>query len=99
MKGRRYTKTLQKVRYDLKKKKYTDRYTVPDDQLIVVTTMDMKLLCNCAECGRAVLYGDTWSSHVWYDESGVWSLPVCRACHEAEIKMELEARANDRKAT
>lgn len=86
MRGRLFTRALVKVRYDRRLESYTDRIMIPDDQRVVINTMDMELLCNCANCSKEVKYGDTWSSREWYDESGIWALPVCRDCHEKEMR-------------
>lgn len=89
MRGRMYTRALVKTKYDAHMKSYTDRIVIPDEELVVINTTDMELLCNCACCGKEVKYGDTWSSTEWFDESGVWSLPVCRECHEREMRKAL----------
>lgn len=89
MKGRLFTQAFIKLRYENHLERYTDRVIIPEDQRVVINTMDMYLHCNCANCGKDVLYGDTWSSVEWYDESGVWALPVCRECHEREMRVVL----------
>jgi len=89
MKGRLFTRAFVKVRYDDRLKSYTDRITIPDDERVVINTMDMELPCNCSNCGKEVKYGDTWSSTEWFEESGIWALPVCRDCHESEMRKAL----------
>lgn len=90
VRGKLYTRALVKVKYDRSIKSYTDRVTIPDEQLVVINTMDMTLRCNCSNCGQVVEYGETWSSKEWYDDSGIWALPVCRECHEREMRLALD---------
>lgn len=56
-------------------------YELPED--CVLYTSDMELKTACAQCGRAILYGDAYTSKEIHAHGGM-GYPVCKACNDKE---------------
>lgn len=56
-----------------------------------VYSSDMDKIINCAGCGKAVAFGDTYTSFEIHDEVG-FGYGVCAMCHAEEVKRSLETK-------
>ena len=72
-------------RWNYKTKSYV-KYEVPLKWNCPVFCADMDEKINCAECGKEVTFGETYSSFRIFNDSGVFSHMVCPECHEREYK-------------
>ncbi len=66
-------------KWDEKKGAY-EPYEVPDDWKLLCYSEDMNEICNCAQCGREMRYGDAYTSFQVHTEIG-FGYMVCERCH------------------
>ena len=50
---------------------------------------DLAKVVRCAQCGRALLYGDSYTSLEVHTQTG-FGYAVCYACYRAEVKRQKE---------
>lgn len=62
-------------------------YFIPDEWNTPLYTEDMDEIVNCAECGRKILYGMSYTSRLIHDHIGL-GYPVCEECHRKEFIQE-----------
>lgn len=62
-------------------------YEVPDDWDVRCFETDMSAEVNCCQCGRAVAFGETYTSCEVHTPVG-FGYVVCYDCHVAEIARE-----------
>lgn len=80
--------TLQKWSY---KKHVYEPFKVPDDRDVRLSVDDLKEVINCANCGKGVITGDTYSSLTIHNGIGL-GYCVCGECYEKEWKERLKCR-------
>jgi hypothetical protein len=73
-------KILRKWNY---KKHDYEPYEVPDDWKLVLYTDNMDEITTCPHCGKAVEFGETYTSKEIHTETG-FGYPVCGNCYEKE---------------
>ena len=66
-------------------------YTIPEGWKCPLVSMDMDLPINCASCGKAIRFGEGFTSHVIHSDMGM-GYSVCEECHEKEWAAEMSAR-------
>jgi hypothetical protein len=81
------TRTLS--RWNPKTRVYED-YRVPDGWNVSCYEADMTAVVNCAQCGREVVYGETYTSLQVHTAMG-FGFGVCEECYEEELRAEREA--------
>ena len=52
---------------------------------------DMDAIVACAQCGKPVHYGDTYSSKEIQSDGAAWGYAVCEDCHRAELERQFAA--------
>lgn len=67
-----------------------DPYDGPINGDIVLYTDDMDLPINCTNCGKKMIYGDSYTSRELHTDLGI-GYPVCEECYELETKRKQEA--------
>ena len=74
---------LQQARYE--------EYTKPEDSgwYCPIYCNDLDEPVNCSECGKKLVYGDTFTSRFIHNKTG-FGYPVCYECSEVEFKLEQE---------
>ncbi len=73
---------LQKYNY---KKHIYEPFYIPDDRDVRTLTSELKDVINCANCGKKVEFGDTYTSLTIHNEIGL-GYCVCEECYEKEWK-------------
>ena len=68
------------------------KYDVPKKWKCLIYCDDMDEKINCAECGKEITFGESYSSHRIFNDSGVFSHMVCPECHEREYEEEKRYR-------
>lgn len=79
-------------KYNFKTKKY-ESYSIPKEWKTPLVCNDMNEIINCANCGRKVKYGSTYTSLKIHANVGM-GYPVCQYCYKKEWK-EREMWKND----
>lgn len=51
---------------------------------------DMEKVVNCAECGKPMKYGESFTSQRIYDSAGLFGYAVGRECHESGLKDRID---------
>ena len=74
------SKILRKWNYNTRE---YDPYEVPDDWNVRFYSDDMDEIVNCPHCGRALPFGETYTSHEIHTFAGM-GFGVCPDCYEAE---------------
>ena len=77
-------KTLRK--YDFYKREYHD-YEVPDYWNVKTYCDDMAEIINCAQCGKEIPFGESYTSRQVHTEHG-FGYGVCRYCNWLEFIQE-----------
>lgn len=73
-------------------KKHTyEPFEVPDNRKIRVNGFNLKEVINCANCGKEVVTGNTYSSLTIHNRIGL-GYCVCEECYEKEWKERLKYR-------
>lgn len=72
---------LKKWNYE--KQEYED-YEVPDEYKIKVSTADLEETINCADCGKQILYGNSFRSREIKSNYG-FNYAICIDCHKKEL--------------
>ena len=70
-------------------------YKLPEGAIRFST--DMSKECNCAQCGKRMVYGDGYTSLEVHDDFG-FGYAVCPECYELEMDRKLEAEKRETKA-
>lgn len=52
---------------------------------------DMDAMVACAQCGRPVRYGDTYTSKEIHSDGAAWGYAVCEDCYREEWDRQREA--------
>ena len=68
-------------------------YDIPKDWNTPIYSSDMGEVINCAQCGKKITYGDSYTSKQVHTYIG-FGYPVCRECYEKEIKEEMKYNAD-----
>lgn len=79
---------VRKWNYD---KQDYEKYTIPGSWFCPLICIDMATEVNCAECGKVLLFGHTFTSLVIHSKMG-FGYGVCPDCHEKEVQQEEEHR-------
>lgn len=66
-----------------------EEYKVPSDWNVSMYETDMDKVVNCAECGKQIKYGESYTSVKIHDEAG-FGYAVCYDCHCKGLKEKLE---------
>lgn len=82
---------LQKWNYE--KHKY-EPYEIPNEWRVSCYEPNMKKIVNCCQCGKEVLYGETFTSHEVHTIHG-FGYSVCEECYEKENEKWLEAHKGE----
>ena len=53
---------------------------------------DMKRMVKCANCGKTLTFGETYTSHMIHNQLGM-GYAVCVDCYDDEVRQMLEAFA------
>jgi hypothetical protein len=69
-----------------------DPYTPDPAWTIVLYTQDMNLPINCTNCGKEMVYGDSYTSRELHNAAG-FGFPVCEQCYNDEIDRAVAANA------
>lgn len=67
-----------------------EEYKVPSDWNVSMYETDMEKVVNCAECGKPMKYGESFTSQRIYDSAGLFGYAVCRECHESGLKDRID---------
>ena len=67
-------------------------YEVPSWWHVSKFETDMEAPINCAQCGRMLNYGESYTSQQVHDEAG-FGYAVCGRCHDREMEQRKAARA------
>lgn len=81
-------------KWDLKLQIY-EPYTIPESWVCPLYTPDMEMAVNCASCGRAMTFGQGFTSSIIHNDAGM-GYTVCEACKEKEWAAEKAARKENR---
>lgn len=74
-------------------KKHTyENFEVPDDRDVRLLVDDLEEIIDCANCGRRVKAGDTYTSMTIHNSIGL-EYCVCEECYEKEWKEHLSIRS------
>lgn len=79
-------KTMKKWNYETRQ---YEEYTVPSDWNVSMYETDMEKVVSCAECGKQIKYGESFTSVKIHDEVG-FGYAVCYDCHCKGLKEKLE---------
>lgn len=81
--------------FKIKKWNYDTRqyepYEVPADWYVPLYCSKMDTKINCVSCGKAITFGDCYTSKVFHNSVGL-GYGVCEECHEKEWKEYCERR-------
>lgn len=80
--------TLKKWNYDLEE--YED-YKVPDEWNCKTISFDMSEVVNCPHCGKAITFGEGYTSREIQTEHG-FGYTVCGKCSSQEFHREMKRR-------
>lgn len=84
---------------NLKKWSYSTQeyedYSVPDNRNICLIVPIDKLneICDCANCGKKVIIGDTYTSRTIHNKYG-FGYCICEDCYSEEFKEEMKYNKN-----
>lgn len=67
-----------------------EEYKVPSDWNVSMYETDMDKVVNCAECGKQIKYGESYTSQRIYDSAGLFGYAVCRECHKSGLKERID---------
>ena len=84
--------TLRKWSY---KKRVYEPYEIPDEWNVATYSDDMDKVVQCAQCGREVKFGDTYTSHEVHTKFGM-GYAVCDRCYDEELYYKTHKRGNDK---
>jgi len=71
------------------KKHIYEPFEVPNDRKIRLLSKDLKDKIDCANCGKEVEFGDTYTSMTIHNDVG-FGYCVCEECYEDEWKERLK---------
>lgn len=74
-------------KFNFKTRRYTE-YELP--QFAKMYTPNMNEFIPCAQCGKRIRYGDSYTSLQIHNEMGL-AYPVCHECYDKEWKERSEA--------
>lgn len=69
------------------KKHVYEPYSVPEEWNTPLHTNDLNQIVNCAQCGKEIKFGDTYTSRQIHNAAG-FGYPVCGECYEKERNEE-----------
>lgn len=75
-------------KWNPKKHVYESYEPNPEWKLILLSD-DMDELVNCAQCGKKIKFGDSYTSKQIHNPIGL-GYPVCESCYEVELKKEVK---------
>lgn len=82
----------------LRKWSYEDRvyrpYEIPDGWKVSSYEFDMETLVNCAQCGREIRYGDSYTSNEVHDPMLGFGYAVCADCYQKEMNRRMKAEVD-----
>lgn len=78
------------------KKSCYEAYEVPDDWEVKAFSLDMEEEINCAQCGKRISFGSSYTSREVHTDSGL-GYPVCEDCHNEEIRREKQKKEKQKK--
>lgn len=64
-----------------------DLIAIPEACILYTNNMDAQTVC--AQCGKKIAYGSSYSSMEIQTSMG-FGYPVCPECHDAELKRRIE---------
>jgi hypothetical protein len=62
-------------------------YETPDEWVVPLVCRDMDLLVNCANCGKQLIYGETFTSKAIHNITGL-GFGVCSDCYAIERELD-----------
>lgn len=68
-----------------------DPFNPPSGRNIVLYTDDMDLPIDCTSCGKAMTFGEGFTSRELHNHMGL-GYPVCSECYEVETKRQMQAK-------
>lgn len=71
-------------KWNYQKRKYED-FNIPRDRNVKLLADDLNEIINCANCGKEVKFGDTYTSMTIHNSLG-FGYCVCEECYEEEWK-------------
>ena len=71
------------------KKHIYEPFEVPDDRDVRLYVNDLTEVINCANCGKSIVTGDTYTSLTIHNRFGL-GYCVCEECYEDERKDRLK---------
>ena len=60
-------------------------FEVPDDRQVALYTDDMNKFVQCANCGRIIKYGDSYTSRTIQTNMG-FGYAICEDCYKKECE-------------
>lgn len=60
-------------------------YGIPDDWHVIYYAGDLEAKVNCASCGHAMTYGESYTSLEIQARRSGFGYAVCEECHHAEV--------------
>lgn len=65
-------------------------FGIPNDRKVGVYREDLTERVDCANCGRRMVFGESFTSLTIHTPMGI-GYAVCEQCHREEVKEKLEA--------
>lgn len=79
-------------RWNVYTKCYED-YEIPDDWKCLTYSSDMDEIVNCAQCGRRIMFGDSYTSLEVHTDLG-FGYCVCEVCYYKEYERRITHGCN-----
>lgn len=80
-------------RWNYKTHKY-DKVQIPDNWYVSIYEDNMNIMVNCPHCGKALRFGETYTSKEFHDFVG-FGYGVCEECYEKEWERYLKERKEE----
>ena len=71
-------------KWNYKTRRY-EPYEVPNDRRVAIYKAELSAEVDCAECGKTIRFGESYSSRAIHTEFGI-GYCVCEKCMREEIK-------------
>lgn len=68
-----------------------DSYEIPEDWNVKTFSNDMDEIVNCCQCGKAIKFGDGYTSKEVHTKAGM-GYAVCEDCYSQEWERDKESR-------
>lgn len=77
-------------KWNIKERRY-EPYEIPDSWVCPMLTPNLDMPVNCASCGKAMRFGEGFTSHTIHGENGM-GYSICEDCMKEEWAAEKAAR-------